>query len=76
MIATKTKIRRTPFLWDRPGVVELAWLIHPDKREVVIYTKTGTRVLNAPSMLRGEGPVEGFELDIQPIWEDEDPDFE
>ena len=52
--------------------VELGWLIHPDKREVMIYTQTGVRVLNAPDLLRGEGPIEGFELDLQPIWEDED----
>ncbi len=52
--------------------VELGWLIDPDKREVMIYTQTGVRVLNAPDILRGEGPVEGFELDLQPIWEDED----
>ena len=76
MIATKTKIRRIPFLWGRPGVVELAWLIHPDKREVVIYTKTGTRVLNNPDLLRGEGPVEGFKLDLEPIWEDDDLDLD
>ena len=56
--------------------VELGWLIHPDKREVMIYTQAGVRVLNAPEVLRGEGPVEGFELDLQPIWEDEDSDFE
>ncbi len=56
--------------------VELGWLIDPDKREVMIYTQAGVRVLNNTDLLRGEGPVEGFELDLQPIWEDEDSDLE
>ena len=56
--------------------VELGWLIHPDKREVMVYTQTGVRVLNKPDLLRGEGPVEGFEFDLQPIWEDEGSDCE
>ena len=49
----------------------MGWLIHPDKREVMIYTQAGVRVLDAPDVLRGEGPVESFELGLQPIWEDE-----
>ena len=49
--------------------VELGWLIHPDWREVMIYTQTGVRTLKDPKVVRGEGPVEGFELDLQPIWE-------
>jgi Uma2 family endonuclease len=52
--------------------VALGWLIDPDKREVMIYTQADVRVLNAPEVLRGEGPVKGFELNLQPIWEDED----
>ena len=42
---------------------------------MMIYTQADARVLNAPDSLRGEGAVEGFELDLQPIWE-EDLNFE
>ena len=49
--------------------VELGWLIHPDKREVMIYTQSDVRILNAPEVLHGEGAVEGFKLDLQSIWE-------
>ena len=49
--------------------VELGWLIHPDKREVMIYTQAGVRILTAPEALHGEGAVAGFTLDLQPIWE-------
>ena len=49
--------------------VELGWLIHPDWREVMIYTQTKVRTLKDPKVVRGEGSVEDFELDLQPIWE-------
>jgi Uma2 family endonuclease len=55
--------------WYIKNGVELGWLIHPDKREVMIYTKTETNTLTNLDKLRGTGPVQGFTLDLRPIWE-------
>ena len=53
------------------GGVELGWLIDPRTRSVAIYragaaepeTRTGI------SSIAGEGPIAGFTLDLEPIWE-------
>lgn len=55
--------------WMRNGV-ELGWLIHPDKRRVLIY-RTGAaepQVVGDAPLLDGDGPVAGFVLDLTPIW--------
>jgi Uma2 family endonuclease len=48
--------------------VQLAWLIDPKERTVTIY-KPGAEpvVLDQPTHVRGEGPVEGFVLDLDGI---------
>jgi Uma2 family endonuclease len=74
VIELKSPLDRYPKLQEKmrkyiANGVELGWLIHPDWREVMIYTQAGVRTLKAPKALRGEGSVEGFELDLQPIWE-------
>ena len=48
--------------------VELGWLIHPDLREVKVYTGAEIVTHNEIKKLRGTGPVKGFELDLMPIW--------
>ena len=54
--------------WLANGV-ELGWLIDPRKQSVTIYrpdrepeTRTGITAVN------GEGPIEGFTLDLEPVW--------
>ena len=54
--------------WYAKNGVDLGWLIHPDKREVIIYTKAETSTVNGVDKLRGTGPVKGFTLDLRPIW--------
>jgi Uma2 family endonuclease len=48
--------------------VELGWLIHPDAREVKVYTKSEVVTHRDIEQLRGTGPVGGFQLDLLPIW--------
>ena len=48
--------------------VELGWLIHPDLREVMVYTKAEVVTHQGIPNVRGTGPVEGFELNLKPIW--------
>lgn len=55
--------------WRRNGV-QLGWLIHPDKQMVLIYREG----IEEPEIfqgaeLAGDGPVLGFTLHLQPIWE-------
>jgi Uma2 family endonuclease len=55
--------------WMRAGV-ELAWLIHPDKETVYVYRagKSEAEVHMGIVSIAGEGPVDGFELDLTDIW--------
>jgi Uma2 family endonuclease len=49
---------------------QLAWLIDPEARTVEIYRpgfEAETRL--AASSLAGEGPMEGFVLDLGPVWD-------
>jgi Uma2 family endonuclease len=49
---------------------QLAWLIDPENRTVEIYRPNGgVEVLTSPESLKGEGPVEGFILDLLPVWD-------
>ena len=48
---------------------ELGWLIDPAARRVTIYRPEGITTLEAPDHVDGEGPVEGFVLDLKFIWE-------
>ncbi|HXP83549.1 MAG TPA: Uma2 family endonuclease [Bryobacteraceae bacterium] len=45
--------------------VQLAWLIDPKERSVTVYRPGHPpQVLNNPASMAGEGPVEGFVLDL------------
>jgi Uma2 family endonuclease len=49
---------------------QLAWLIDPETRAVEIYRPKGSvEVLSSPESLSGEGPVEGFALDLLSVWD-------
>jgi Uma2 family endonuclease len=48
---------------------QLAWLIDPIDANVTIYRPGHTaETLSRPEVLRGEGPVEGFELRCARLW--------
>jgi len=54
--------------WIANGV-ELGWLIDPRKQSVTIYRpgrEPETRT--AITSIDGEGPIEGFTLDLEPVW--------
>ena len=64
----KAKMRE----WVENGV-QLGWLIDADNRTAYVYRPgQDPEQLAAPDRLAGEGPVEGFILDLAEIW---DPDF-
>jgi hypothetical protein len=49
---------------------QLAWLIDPESRTAEIYRQNGSvEVLTNPESLHGEGPLEGFTLDLLPVWD-------
>ena len=54
--------------WIANGV-QLAWMIDPRAQSVTIYRPGQPQVfLSSPTQLKGEGPVEGFVLDLTAIW--------
>ena len=55
--------------WMRAGV-DLAWLIHPDKKTVYVFRpgQAEPEKHTGISALEGEGPVQGFRLDLTGIW--------
>jgi len=50
--------------------VELGWLIQPDRETIYIYRagQTEPEKRTGITKLAGEGPVNGFELDLTDIW--------
>ena len=59
--------------WIENGA-SLAWLVDPERRVVEIY-RPGVEpetLLNAETVA-GEGPVEGFILDLRPVWDPAGP---
>jgi Uma2 family endonuclease len=56
-------------LWMANGV-ELAWLIDGDREAVYVYRKGhAPKVRRRSKELAGSGPVAGFVLNLEPIWE-------
>ena len=53
--------------WIENGA-QLGWLIDPYKRVVHIYRRDTTSVSNGPTVA-GEGPVDGFTLQLEDVWE-------
>ena len=55
--------------WIANGA-KLAWMIDPAGQTVSVYRSGRPReVLARPAVIRGDGPVAGFVLTMQPIWE-------
>jgi len=55
--------------WIENGAA-LAWLIDPERRAVEIYrSMEAPDVLGNAPCIRGEGPVAGFTLELQRVWE-------
>jgi Uma2 family endonuclease len=60
--------KRKMQLWIRNGVL-LGWLIDPDRRTVTIYRPGAEpEVLDNPERVIGDGPIDGFVLDLKDIW--------
>jgi Uma2 family endonuclease len=56
-------------VWAANGV-ELGWLIDGDNRCVYVYRGTGEpRIVTDANSIAGEGPMEGFVMPLQEIWE-------
>lgn len=55
--------------WMTNGA-QLGWLIDPETRSVMAYRPgRETEVLEGVMEMAGEGPVEGFVLDLRAVWE-------
>jgi len=49
---------------------QLGWLIDPLERKVHIYrAHAGTEILDDTQAVSGEPLLEGFVLDVQPLWD-------
>jgi Uma2 family endonuclease len=75
VIELKSKTDRLPVIpekmkeWIGNGA-QLGWLVDPENRTVEIYRPNReAEFLTAPASVRGEGPVDGFVLDLLPVWD-------
>ena len=49
---------------------QLAWLIDPETRTAEIYRPNREpEIIAGPESLKGEGPVDGFVLDLRTVWD-------
>jgi Uma2 family endonuclease len=62
--ATKEKMEA----WIANGA-KLGWLINPRKRQVHIYEPGKTPRVESGTKVTGSGPVEGFVLELTPVWD-------
>jgi len=54
--------------WIENGC-QLAWLIDPECRAVEVYRPgSEAEILTDPVSVAGEGPVEGFLLELKLVW--------
>lgn len=60
---TQQKMER----WIENGAT-LGWLIDPDMKKVYVYVPGGEMAVKSGNTLRGQGPVEGFTLDLDELW--------
>jgi Uma2 family endonuclease len=61
--------RKKMRVWIANGV-DLGWVIDGDERCVYIFRKDGQEeVVRDAERIAGEGPVEGFVLELREIWE-------
>ena len=63
------KTRAKMLEWIENGAL-LAWMINPRKKSVTIYRPgREPETLTGVDRVRGEGPVEGFVLDLERVWQ-------
>jgi Uma2 family endonuclease len=56
-------------MWIANGA-EVGWLIDPERKVVEIYRRgRAMEVLEDPSWVQGDGPVAGFELVMERVWQ-------
>jgi Uma2 family endonuclease len=64
-----SKVQEKMREWMDNGA-ELGWILHPDAQQVHIYRPgREVEVLRDAGQVSGEGPVEGFVLQLAEIWE-------
>lgn len=63
-----SKVQEKMREWMQNGA-QLGWILHADGEEVHIYRPTGVEILPKPHRVTGEGPVEGFVLELAEFWE-------
>jgi Uma2 family endonuclease len=64
-----SRLRRKMREWVDNGT-SLAWLIDPERCAVEIYRPgVEPKTLVDAASVEGEGPVEGFVLDLRPVWD-------
>jgi Uma2 family endonuclease len=64
LAATKKKMES----WMANGA-QLGWLIDPRKRQAHIYESGKAPRIESGKKVAGSGPVEGFVLELDPVWE-------
>jgi Uma2 family endonuclease len=53
--------------WIEKGAT-LGWLIDPYKKKVDVYVPGSETAIESGNTVRGQGPVEGFTLDLDELW--------
>ena len=53
--------------WIENGAT-LGWLIDPYKKKVYVYVPGSETAIETGNTVRGQGPVEGFTLDLAELW--------
>jgi len=53
--------------WIENGAT-LGWLIDPYKKKVYVYVPGSETAIETGNTVRGQGPVEGFTLDLDELW--------
>jgi Uma2 family endonuclease len=53
--------------WLENGVT-LGWLIDPYKKKVYVFVPGSETAIESGNTVRGQGPVEGFTLDLAELW--------
>ena len=53
--------------WIENGAT-LGWLIDPHQKKVYVYVPGSETAIESGNTVRGQGPVEGFTLDLDELW--------
>ena len=75
VIELRSQSDRLPALRDKMNEylangAQLGWLIDPDTRTIEVYRPgLAPEILTNPLAVAGEGPIQGFVLDLPPVWD-------